>query len=85
MGEIEKNDRFSLSAIHENELDDFLQHLGLLDEIKAGKVFCNFCEKKITLENLQCVYPLEGEIVFCCDDIRCYQHVLDSQRNKDNV
>ena len=78
MGDFKKNEVFNLSAIHEKELEDLLRNLGLMDEIKAGNVLCNFCEKKITVENLQSVFPLEGKIVFCCEDIRCYQHALES-------
>lgn len=81
MGRRKQSDDFSLSAIHENELESLLRNLGLLDELNAGNFSCRFCGKKIKLENLQCIYPLNNEIVFCCDKITCFQLAL--QENKE--
>ena len=65
-----------ISAVHEKDLKKLLESLDYLDEVNLGYINCKFCETKITLENLQCLYPSNDAIVFCCDNIQCYQQAL---------
>jgi hypothetical protein len=70
-----------ISAVHEKDLKELLESLNLLQEVNKGLIHCKFCGKKITLENLQCIYPKGNEIVFCCDNISCFQQALqDSEK-----
>lgn len=65
-----------LAAVHEGDVKNLLRSLHLLDDVVSGSINCRFCSAKITLENLQCLYPVNNEIVFCCDKIECYQRAL---------
>ena len=70
-----------LRAVHESDLEQFLDKLGLLQEIDKGTLKCYVCGQKITKTNFHCVYPFEGEIRVCCDNPLCYEHVLSSIRS----
>lgn len=65
-----------ISAVHEKNLRELLEGLDLLKDVENGCIKCRFCEKRITLENLQCIYPKDDEIVFCCEDIKCFEQAL---------
>lgn len=65
-----------INAVHEKELPEMLESLGLLDSVKKGLVTCNFCLKKITLENFNCIYPKNNEVIICCGDVNCYRKAL---------
>ena len=71
-----------IKAVHETELKRFLQDLGLLKGIEEGAINCNFCSRKITLANLQCVYPKNNEIKICCDDVRCFEKAVKDSGGK---
>lgn len=75
-----------ISAVHERDLKKLLESLGLLEDVEEGRIKCNFCGNEITFDSLQCIYPKNDEIVFCCDDIKCFEQALeDSRRDKANV
>ncbi len=61
----------TVHAIHENDLETFLNNIGLLQKIKAGEIKCFFCGGTITLKNFYCVFPDEGDIKICCDNSSC--------------
>jgi len=65
--------KHEINAVHENDLPSLLESLGLLESVKNGLILCHFCSKVITLENLNCLYPKDGEIKFCCDNLECYR------------
>jgi len=69
-----------IDAVHERNLRELLESLGLLEDVLKGHINCNFCKKKITLDNLRCIYPKNDEILFCCDDIRCFEQTLEDSR-----
>ena len=78
--------KHNINAVHEKELPVLLKSLSLLEPINNGLITCNFCNKKITLENLNCIYPKNGEIKFCCDSIECYRKsVADSKESGNNL
>jgi len=77
-----KSKYHEISAVHEENLKELLESLGLLEDVESGQINCKFCGKKITLENLQCIYPKNHEIVFCCDDIKCFEQALKDSRSE---
>jgi len=74
------SERYEVTAVHEKNLEEVLKGLGLLDSVKNGNVVCKFCEKRITLDNLNCIYPKDNGIIFCCDNLSCYQKALEDAR-----
>lgn len=72
-----------LKAVHDDDVVDFLKSLNCYEDIISGKIHCFNCKNVITLENFQCVFPLDRKISFCCSDDECYKVVL--YRGKVNV
>lgn len=67
-------------AVHEHDLVDLLRSLGVMELIQLGKTKCYFCEEKVTLENLQCIFPNQRKIEFCCQKISCFTKVVEMRR-----
>lgn len=62
-----------IQFIHDSNLEAILLKLGLLENIRLGKIECFFCKKTITLDNLQGVYYRDGQLCVSCDDILCVE------------
>jgi hypothetical protein len=60
-----------MQAVHDDDLIDFLKSLGVYEDILAGKEKCFFCSTVISLDNIQCVFPYDNEIKFCCINDDC--------------
>ncbi len=63
-------------AVHEQNLDSFLESVGLLHALETGKLRCGICGSLITRENFRGVFPEEGELKVCCSILHCYKTVL---------
>ncbi len=63
-------------AVHEQNLDSFLQSVGLLEALENGQLKCGICGSLITRENFRCIYPDKGELKVCCSVLHCYETVL---------
>lgn len=68
--------------VHERNLEQFLESLGLLDDIQNGKIECFNCKDKISLNNFQSVFPLKGKIKVCCSKFECFQIALEFKRGQ---
>jgi hypothetical protein len=71
-----------IDAVHERNLVELLQSMGLLEHLENGKISCRFCGRKITMKNLGCIFPSGNEIVFCCDDMKCFEQVLNESKGE---
>jgi hypothetical protein len=60
-----------INAIHEMELKEFLNNIGILEDINKGMIKCIYCGEIITINNFHCVFPLNGEIFVCCENMAC--------------
>jgi len=69
-------ERHEIKAVHEHNLEEMLKGLGMLEDVKEGRISCKFCGKTITLENLRCLYPKNDEVFFCCTDIECFMQAM---------
>ena len=68
--------KVAIKAVHDSDLEKFLERLRLLDKIKEGKIRCSICGEVVTLENFLCVYPEDGQIKVCCNKRECYEQVF---------
>jgi len=68
--------RYEINAVHDDDLETFLNSLGLLEDLKNKKLKCNVCKCSITKDNLGCVYPFKDKIEFCCQKYTCYEKIL---------
>ena len=60
-----------INAVHERDLDNLLQRLGVKEKLDKGECHCKFCGLVITRENLYSILPESGGINFACDKPMC--------------
>ena len=77
--ELERN---TLLAVHESDLESYLESLGLLHDIRAEKVKCKFCGDLLTLDRVAAVFPLGGSIKVACDRPTCQAELLEAVRQQ---
>jgi len=68
-----------LRAIHDVDLEEFLERLGLLGSIKEGKVTCVQCGSVVTLDNFGAAFPESGRIRVVCDKLECLRPFLRAE------
>jgi hypothetical protein len=73
-------EKHEIRAVHENNLEEMLKELGILDDMREGRIKCKFCGKKVTLENLGCLYPESDDISVCCNDSKCFVQAIQDSR-----
>jgi hypothetical protein len=71
--------KLEVKAVYEEDIAPFLDSIGILDTINAGKAECAHCFGIVTLENFLSVYPENGEIKVCCKDTDCYKKLLSKR------
>ncbi len=59
--------------VNESNFEKYLISLGILKDIKEDKVRCRFCGTKITLKNLQVVFPYEKKVCAVCSRLKCLE------------
>ena len=65
-----------LRAVHDNDLEELLDSLGLISKLKAGKLKCAFCGEVITFENLHSIFPDSGAIKLTCSNPECVKLLM---------
>jgi len=65
----------TIHAVYEEDLDEFLEELGLTEPLTQGRLSCLACQKTVTRETLGCIFPLDGEIAACCDGPACLEQL----------
>jgi len=73
-----------INAVHSEDIETYLTALGVLDLVVDGKRQCEICGKKITLGNIACLYPKDGEVAFVCDDSVCVDTVIKQRSYQDD-
>ena len=68
--------KHTIRAVHEQDLEELLNSLGLSALMAKGELKCGICGSIVNLENLLCIYPLGNEVKVCCKNQECYKSVL---------
>ena len=64
-----------IKIINDSDLEDYLQSLGILEDIKNKKIHCKFCGQVVTLDNLQALFPDEDKIYIICNRKKCMERI----------
>lgn len=75
-------ERKSLKAVHDADLESVLADLGLLAELKEGRLRCAICGCSVSEENLRCIFPQGAEIKVCCDKPDCFVKAVGKGESK---
>lgn len=65
-----------IKAVHDDDLIQLLASLEVYEDVKQGNAKCHFCSGIITMENIECVFPLDNEVKFCCNKKDCNNMLL---------
>jgi len=61
----------TIHAVHDDDLEEFLNSIKLLGKFRSGQIKCSLCNETITRENLYSIYPDSGVIKFSCNRPEC--------------
>ena len=66
----------NIDAVHSNDLERLLLHVGLLEQFKEQKVKCKFCGTPVTHENIYSVIKDSGSHKLVCDKADCVNQLM---------
>lgn len=69
-----------VSVVHDDDLENFLNSLGVFQKFQQGKIKCKFCKTPITFENLHSIFPQSGVIKIVCDNLDCIRELSNLLR-----
>lgn len=67
--------KHAIKAVEDQDLEKYLNSLGVLEEIKKGEVLCQYCGNKITIESLEAIVPRDGSVKFVCRNKNCMNQI----------
>ena len=70
-------------AVHDRNLESFLESIGLLEKILNKEIKCANCECLISLENIGFIFPSKGKIELCCDNPACFYQMQEQMQRKE--
>jgi len=70
-----------IKAVHDDDLDNLLQSLGILERINSGKIKCKFCGGVVTKESLHSLFPQSGDVKVVCKSPSCMKSLRDYLRS----
>jgi hypothetical protein len=73
--------KITVKAVHDADLNSFLERLGLLEDIKSGQLRCIFCDCVLTLDGFGGIFNENGELKPFCQKTECYLEVLKRKNN----
>ncbi len=69
------NKKTNIKVVQDEKLEGYLRSIGIYQNVVGGKIHCAFCGKKITMENLQALYPENKNIKIVCSNINCIKKI----------
>lgn len=60
-----------MKAVHDEDLPQLLNSLGILEKVQKGEVNCVYCGDTINLDNLEAIFLKNKEIRFICSKPIC--------------
>lgn len=69
-------EKLKVKAVHDADLNSFLQNIGLSEDMENGILRCSFCDCVLTFENFGGIYKENGHLKPFCQKTECYLEVL---------
>lgn len=69
-----------VNVVHDEDLEHFLDSLGILKKFKNGDLKCKFCRIPVTFENLHSLFPQSGQVKVVCDNRDCMMQLSELLR-----
>jgi hypothetical protein len=71
-----------INAVHKQDLDRYLDSLGIKEQVASGTLLCTVCEERIYKTNIGAIYPFQNEIKVSCNKPACHLKVLEIVKEK---
>lgn len=68
--------------MHDDDLPEFLEAIGIAGAFKDGRLTCKFCKQVVTAENLHAIFPEAGDVKVICDTPACVTYFLAYRQDK---
>ena len=65
-----------IKAVYDAELNSLLEKLGMLEDMKNGKIKCSFCDCTLIFDNFGGIFNENGYLKPFCQKTECYIEVL---------
>ena len=69
-----------INALLKKDLNEYIKNLGLSDALQEGKLKCDICTDKLTVDNIGAIFFKEHEPKFTCARPLCYQVVHETNK-----
>ena len=74
--------RETIHAIHDQDIEGYLESLGILKKLRRGRILCKFCRDPVTLETLHSLFPQSGDVKVVCEKPSCVLQLTDYLRSE---
>lgn len=64
-----------MKLVDDQGLEGYLASLGILDDVRHGKIKCKSCGFVITMENLEAILPKDDSILLVCSNPKCLSNL----------
>ncbi len=77
-----EQEKKQVNTVHENDLINLLERLGIKDRFINKELLCKFCGNVVNKENIYSVLPESGGVNLICDKPECITKLLEYLENK---
>lgn len=74
-----------LNTVHENDLDNAFNQLGIKEDFENNKLHCKFCGKVVNKENIYSILPESSTVNLICDDPKCVTSLMEYLEEKNKI
>lgn len=72
----------TLKTLHEQDLERYLEKLGVLSSVNDGSAKCKFCGDTLRLDSIHALFPESGQVKFVCNKPACIKSLNEYLRQK---
>ncbi|MDD4877153.1 MAG: hypothetical protein PHQ86_08525 [Dehalococcoidales bacterium] len=78
---VKKIDEIEIQAVHDRDLKNILDSLGISPRIDDGSLLCRSCLQPISWDNIGAIYILGEEAILCCNLADCLEFIKGLREN----
>jgi hypothetical protein len=73
----------NIKAIHDSEIKEFFERLGIVEKLANGELKCSVCKSTITEQNFRAITKKSEDLLFSCNRESCYTDFLEQHSEVD--
>jgi len=71
----------SIKAVDETDFEAFLKELGVYEQVTSAGARCVVCGNTLALDDIEAVFPKDGEVKFICSTPKCSLALANGEEN----